>query len=449
MTPLQFQKIQTYKKILLVIDLLGIVLIFAISFSLRMNSNFSVALYQPILILIALINLSSLYIFGAYDIGNEIGTIERFLRIFFSVLLGFGLFVGFIYITRSEIYGILGRGVFLTSFLIFLFYAFLIRILFHKRLQYLRTFRWNWLAFGDMASLNRLTQDAKKNSSIGQLETIVVEESDDFKLVMKRIHESWAGIIIACKIPLPEDVSNEFLRQRLNGLQMVNLTQIYEHFWGKLPVHFLENSWLLTTEGFSITHNPVGLRIKRLMDIVLSIILFLITWPIFIITMFLIKIDSTGPVFYRQTRTGKNGKNFSIIKFRSMTTDAEKDGVKWAQKSDARITRVGKWIRLTRIDELPQIFNVLKGEMSFIGPRPERPEFNIELEKEIPYYQLRHLLAPGITGWAQVRYPYGASVEDAIEKLQYELYYIKNYSFRLDMIIILNTIKIVLFGKGR
>jgi lipopolysaccharide/colanic/teichoic acid biosynthesis glycosyltransferase len=132
-----------------------------------------------------------------------------------------------------------------------------------------------------------------------------------------------------------------------------------------------------------------------------------------------------------------------------MSTDAERNGAQWAQKSDTRITRVGKWIRLTRIDELPQIFNVLKGEMSFIGPRPERPEFNNHLEREIPYYQLRHLLTPGITGWAQVKYPYGASIEDAIEKLQYELYYIKNYSFKLDMIIILNTIKIVLFGKGR
>lgn len=449
MTPLQIQKIQTYKKTLLTFDFIGIILIFAVAFSLRMNSHLSVALSQPILLMIVLVNLASLYIFGAYDIGSEIGTIERFLRVFFSILLGFGLFVGFIYLTRLEIYGILGRGVFLSSFFIFLLYAFTLRVFFHQRLQYLRTFRWNWLAFGDIASLNRLTQDAKKNTSLGQLETIVVEEADDFKLVMNRIKDSWAGIIIACKIPLPENVSNEFLRQRLNGLQMVNLIQIYEHFWGKLPVHFLENSWLLTTEGFSIAHNPVGLRIKRLMDILLSMILFLITWPIFIITMLFIKLDSPGPVFYRQIRTGKNGKAFSIIKFRSMTTDAEKNGAQWAQKSDARITRVGKWIRLTRIDELPQIFNVLKGEMSFIGPRPERPEFNSQLEKEIPYYQLRHLLSPGITGWAQVRYPYGASVEDAIEKLQYELYYIKNYSFKLDMIIILNTIKIVLFGKGR
>lgn len=449
MTPIQIKKIQYYKKILLLFDLVGIILIFSVALSLRMNTPLHTALNQPHLILIAFFHLTSLYIFGAYDIGGEISAIERFLRVFFSVLLGFGLFVGFIYISRSEVYGLLGRGVFLSSFFIFMFYAFGLRTLFHQRLSYLRAFRWNWFAFGEKSSLNRLTQDAKKNSNIGKLETLLVEEPRDFKLVMDQIQNPWSGVIIACKIPLSEEISNELLRRRLHGLQVVNLTQIYEHFWGQLPVHFLENSWLLTTEGFSITHNPVGLRIKRLMDIILSVLLFLATWPLFIVTMILIKIDSSGPVFYRQVRTGKNGLDFSIIKFRSMTTDAEKDGVQWAQKSDARITRIGKWIRLTRIDELPQIFNVLKGEMSFIGPRPERPEFNTQLEKEIPYYQLRHLLSPGITGWAQVKYPYGASVEDAIEKLQYELYYIKNYSFKLDMIIILKTIKIVLFGKGR
>lgn len=449
MKPLQIRQIQNYKKFLLLLDLVGFLFLFSASLSLRMNTSLSAALQHPLLIWVAGVNLSALYIFGAYDIGTEITGLERFLRILFSVLLGFGLFTGFIYLTRSEVYGILGRGVLLTSYLLFLAYAFTLRVLFNKRLRYLRTFQWNWLAFGDISSIQRLSQDAKKNSSIGQIETVLVEEPDDFKLVTTKLSEPWSGIIIACKIPLPEDLSNQFLKLRLDGLQMVSLTQIYEHFWKKLPVHYLENSWLLTTEGFSITHNPVGLRVKRLMDILLSILLFLFTWPIFIITMVSIKLDSPGPVFYKQTRTGKNGKSFSIIKFRSMTTDAEKNGAQWAQKSDSRITRVGKWIRLTRIDELPQIINVLKGEMSFIGPRPERPEFNVQLEKEIPYYQLRHLLSPGITGWAQVKYPYGASVEDAIEKLQYELYYIKNYSFKLDMIIILNTIKIVLFGKGR
>jgi lipopolysaccharide/colanic/teichoic acid biosynthesis glycosyltransferase len=168
-----------------------------------------------------------------------------------------------------------------------------------------------------------------------------------------------------------------------------------------------------------------------------------------LVTALLIKIESPGDILFRQIRTGKDGEPFSIFKFRSMRSDAEKDGAQWASKNDQRVTRVGKFIRLTRIDELPQLLNIFRGEMSFIGPRPERPEFNTLLEKEIPYYEMRHLVNPGLTGWAQVLYPYGASVEDSKEKLQYELYYIKNYSLLLDLQIVLKTVGVVLLGRGR
>src|SRR5262249_29655017 len=154
--------------------------------------------------------------------------------------------------------------------------------------------------------------------------------------------------------------------------------------------------------------------------------------PLMLVTAIAIKLDSKGPVFYRQSRTGLNGVTFILYKFRTMVEDAEKSGARWAEENDPRVTRVGRFLRATRIDELPQLWNVLLGQMSFIGPRPERPDFNSELEAAIPYYDLRHLVKPGITGWAQVLYPYGASVEDAREKLQYDLYYIKNYSVMLD-----------------
>jgi len=160
-----------------------------------------------------------------------------------------------------------------------------------------------------------------------------------------------------------------------------------------------------------------------------------------------IKLDTRGPVFYSQTRTGLSGVTFRLYKFRTMVKDAEKSGPRWTKKDDPRITRVGRFLRSTRIDELPQLWNVLLGEMSFIGPRPERPDFNAELEAAIPYYDLRHLVKPGITGWAQVLYPYGASVEDAREKLQYDLYYIKNYSVMLDLVILIRTLRAV--GRGR
>ena len=167
-----------------------------------------------------------------------------------------------------------------------------------------------------------------------------------------------------------------------------------------------------------------------------------------LVTAIVIKLDSPGPIFYLQERVGKGGEGFKILKFRSMRTDAEKDGPVWAKESDHRVTRIGRIIRKLRIDELPQFINVLQGEMSFIGPRPERPEFVRLLEREIPYYSQRHLIKPGLTGWAQIRYPYGASIEDAKEKLQYDLYYIKNLSPLLDLIILFETIRIVIFGRG-
>ena len=183
---------------------------------------------------------------------------------------------------------------------------------------------------------------------------------------------------------------------------------------------------------------------------ILAALLLLVFSPLMLLVALAIKLDSPGSVFYTQVRTGLHGKPFGVYKFRSMYQDAEKrGGAQWAKERDPRITRVGRWLRLTRIDELPQIVNVLRGEMSLIGPRPERPEFDVKLKQKIPYYDVRYLVKPGITGWAQVMYPYGASIEDAYEKLAYDLYYIKNYSFWLDLAIALKTVRVVLFGKGR
>jgi exopolysaccharide biosynthesis polyprenyl glycosylphosphotransferase len=170
--------------------------------------------------------------------------------------------------------------------------------------------------------------------------------------------------------------------------------------------------------------------------------------PLGVLTAILIKIDSRGPVLYKQERVGKNGRPFVLTKFRSMRVDAEKAGPVWASKTDERTTRVGRIIRKIRIDEIPQFWNIVRGEMSFVGPRPERPHFVAQLAQEIPYYEQRHLIAPGLTGWAQIKYPYGASIEDARQKLQYDLFYIKNYSLLLDAIILFETIKIILFGRG-
>ena len=214
-------------------------------------------------------------------------------------------------------------------------------------------------------------------------------------------------------------------------------------------VHLLHSSYFLHQKAFSILSNKRTQITKRVLDIVSSIFLLFITLPLSLMAALLIKLESPGPILYKQKRTGQYNEEFKVYKFRSMRNDAEKNGAQWASENDARITKVGKFIRKTRIDEIPQLINVLQGSMSIVGPRPEREIFIKDLEKEIPYYRFRHAVKPGVTGLAQVRYPYGASVEDAIWKHKYYIHYIKHHSTILDLQILMLTIKTVIFGMGR
>jgi sugar transferase (PEP-CTERM system associated) len=220
----------------------------------------------------------------------------------------------------------------------------------------------------------------------------------------------------------------------------------YERVTGRVSLSMIRPSWLIFTgpgrqaKLSALTRTAVH-RLAALIGAVLSL-------PLVVLTAILIKLDSRGPIFYRQERVGKNGRPFVLAKFRSMRVDAEEAGPVWATKRDDRATRIGRIIRKIRVDEIPQFWNILKGEMSFVGPRPERPHFVAQLAEEIPYYEQRHLIAPGLTGWAQIKYPYGASIEDARQKLQYDLFYIKNHSLVLDAIILFETVKIILFGRG-
>ncbi len=238
----------------------------------------------------------------------------------------------------------------------------------------------------------------------------------------------------------------ELIQCKLDGLQITNGIGFYEDLTGKILVEQVNPDWIIYSSGFSI--GRVGTAMKRGTDILLSMLGLLLASPIMLVTAMAVKFESPGPVFYLQERVGLRGRVFKVIKFRSMRQDAEKDGAVWAMKNDTRVTRVGGFIRKVRIDELPQLWNVLRGDMSFVGPRPERPMFVEELEKKIPYYSLRHNVMPGVTGWAQVCYPYGASVEDALRKLEYDLYYLKNVSFAMDLWIVFHTVKTVLFQKG-
>jgi sugar transferase (PEP-CTERM system associated) len=239
----------------------------------------------------------------------------------------------------------------------------------------------------------------------------------------------------------------ELLDCKASGIKVYDLNTHFEKTLGQIRVDYVNASWLIFGDGF----NQGSLRssVKRVFDIFSAAVLCALAAPVMLITAVLIKLESPGPALYRQERVGLNGRLFSITKFRSMRADAEKDGTpRWASANDDRITRVGHVIRRLRIDELPQLFNVLKGEMSLVGPRPERQYFVNQLAQEIPYFSLRHSVKPGVTGWAQVRYQYGATVEDSQQKLQYDLYYVKNNTLFLDLVVLFETIGVVLTGKG-
>ncbi len=239
----------------------------------------------------------------------------------------------------------------------------------------------------------------------------------------------------------------ELLECKLNGIKVTDAATFFEREACQIRVDSLQPSWLVFGTGFD--QSFLRAFCKRSFDLVVSLIIFTVSIPAMLITALCIVLEDRGPIFYKQERVGKNGQTYMVLKFRSMRNDAEKAGSpQWAKSNDPRTTRIGSIIRKLRIDELPQILNVLKGEMSFVGPRPERPFFVQQLNEQIPFYNVRHSIKPGITGMAQVRYPYGASVEDAVQKLQYDLYYVKNNSLFLDILILIDTLQVVLLGKG-
>ena len=240
----------------------------------------------------------------------------------------------------------------------------------------------------------------------------------------------------------------DLLRIKTTGVHVNEISTFLERETGRVDLDSVSPSWLIFSDGFS-SGRMLSSAFKRLFDITASLVLLVIALPLILIGVIAVKLDSKGPAFYRQRRVGLYGMGFDIIKLRSMRIDAEVGGqAVWAEKDDPRITRVGRFIRKCRIDELPQCWSVLKGEMSFVGPRPERPQFVEDLEQKLNYYAERHMVKPGITGWAQINYPYGASIEDARQKLEYDLYYAKNYSPFLDLLILLQTLRVVLFPEG-
>lgn len=412
-----------------------------------------------------LIIVFSSHLMEVYEFSRNTKKREVLINVLFGAFTSFFL-LSIVYFLDPDV--ILGRGVLAISLFIFVLLQFGWHALYlvgnnHPRFsvrvlilgtgdlaaqmgELIACGRSNFVLAGYTTCISPSAPEGKREESpVLVPSTAIVGDSSDLLATARQVRAD--VIVVALSERRGYFPLGDVLRCKLNNIVIMDAPTIYERVQGKLMLESITPSWLIFSQGFMRT--SLFSFSKRSIDIILSMIGLLLTLPIFPLIALSIKLDSRGPVFFRQLRVGNREKHFMIYKFRSMRQDAEKgSGAVWAEKNDPRITRLGAFLRNTRIDEIPQLINVLKGDMSFVGPRPERPEFVEKLKQIIPYYSKRHFIQPGLTGWAQVRYPYGASVEDAVEKLRYDLYYIKNISPFLDTLIFLETIKVVLFGRG-
>ncbi len=413
----------------------------------------------PQMIIHTIVMLISMAAMGLYQARSREESIGMFLRVIAAFFLGAVLSI-LIFYFLPDFY--LGRGVFLLAALLSLLTIGTVRPIFFQFLdQRAPGHRVLVLGAGKRAAmiLQRLrrTSDRRGMSIVGFLasegdlisvdDSLLVEASGTLPEIVSQFDID--ELVVAHddrrrKLPM-----KELLDCKLAGVSVIELPTLFERQTGKLKLQLLAPSWLIFSEGFN--RDPISLMAKRTFDMVSGVLLCVAASPIMLLTALAIWMEDgfKGPILYHQSRVGEGEKLFDVLKFRSMRTDAEADGkARWAALNDDRITRTGRFIRKVRIDELPQIWNVLKGEMSFVGPRPERPEFVEKLKKSIPYYGVRHTVKPGLTGWAQLSYPYGENEKDAAEKLKFDLYYVKNRNLRLDIAILLRTVEVVLFRKG-
>lgn len=407
------------------------------------------------------LTLLSLYVVDAYNVDRQVSGMRAPVRAIVAVVFA-GLATAVVAYVSGYWGNLFGRGVLPVSLLLFAGAAASTRYLVARWLRK-RAGDIRWLVLGAGETSHQLWNDFRESGADGRLVVLARDEAEKagaersgvipvagtLSDLDQRNWSDYSGVILALNPPLTDDLVKKLMHMRFQGLSVYDLTDFYEHFWSKVPVMHLRSGWLVFAHGFDLIQNPLGLRLKRILDILFALLLLILLSPVFLLIAAFIRLDSPGSSIYRQTRVGEGDKTFTLYKFRSMRQDAEQAGAQWAGANDVRITRLGRFLRVTRLDELPQLINVIRGDMSFIGPRPERPEFTSMLEKQIPYYDSRYLVKPGITGWAQVMYPYGASVDDAREKLQYDLYYIKHYSLLLDIAIVFKTIRVVLLGRGR
>ena len=390
-----------------------------------------------------------------YNQDKEYGKKELLLHIFFALVISFFLLSAIFYLMPELT---IGRGLFFLSLTVFAAFQYVWHIGLDVALRQLG-FVSRVLILGTGSLANEMGAlissnhhkyvlsgfvDCEINPALVPLVNIV-GSGDELYATAKR--ERAHKIVVSLSDRRGALPLKDMLNCKFSGIEVVDAPTMYEQVTGKLLIENITPSWFIFSDGFrtSFTRRIV----KRIFDVLLAVCWLVLSLPIALLVALAIRLESKGPVFFRQVRIGEKEKKFMLYKFRTMREDAESaTGAVWAQKDDPRVTRLGKYLRKFRLDEIPQLYNVLVGDMSFIGPRPERPEFVEKLKEAIPYYSERHCVKPGITGWAQIKYPYGASVEDSTEKLRYDLYYIKNTSMPLDLLILLETSKVILFGRG-
>jgi sugar transferase (PEP-CTERM system associated) len=420
------------------------------------NITVTLKAHLPEAITFATIFTLTMFALGLYNKDNagSLGTI--FTRLLFSFLIGF-ITLALVFYVYPDL--AIWRSAFAIAFVIGIAGIMAIRWGF-LRVADIETFKRRILVLGvgaKAARIEKLDRDDQTHGfkiagfvPLSDREVKVGDQSNlwgNISLAQLCAEQGVEEIVVAVDERRGGMPTRALLDCKLAGVTVTDYSTFWERETGKVDLDALHPSWLIFSDGF--VGGWLQAMLKRVFDVVASIVLLIVTAPILLVTAAAVKLTSPGPVFYRQERVGLNGEPFMLLKFRSMRTDAEADGVpRWAAVNDSRITPVGNFIRKTRIDEIPQIFNVLSGSMSFIGPRPERPFFVDQLREAIPYYFERHRVKPGISGWAQLNYPYGASIEDAKEKFQFDLYYIKNYSLFLDLIVLIQTARVVLWPNG-
>jgi len=442
--------------LILFVDILGIVLLLSLLYLIRFNKIPDV--FAPELWLILASTIMTMFLSGTYfrDTGDSLPKLP--VVTFFKSLLAIFPCVFIVYFLGPEKFNTyFGRGILPLGIAFFGVFATFNRYIFN------RVYYWHeqnsdllYLGFSDSAEQFLAEFEGNKemrrvhvshpDSFKSPIPNLTIRYSDEKKILGE---DKWRELILDPSYRPSQLDAKKLVNFRLSGTPVVSLSDYYERHWFKIPVHHIGDEWFLSSQGFSLMGSAFSLRLKRLVDIVLSLFLLIVSSPVMLIAYSCVRLTSKGGAIFSQARVGLNGKEFKIYKLRTMYQHAESEGAKWAAEGDPRITKIGDFLRRSRIDELPQCWNVLKGEMSFIGPRPERPEFTKKLAEEIPYYELRHLVKPGLSGWAQVMYPYGASVHDALKKLEYDLYYIKHQSFLLDLNIMLRTVMVVFRRQGR